>query len=63
MGAEKIRGKDKHAEEDETEYVLTELGKKYGRYVDTGRRREDGSKIFEIRWHPSVIDLLKKKIN
>ena len=40
-------------------WELTEAGKEYAIYVDTGRKHSDGAPVRNIQWYESVVDLLK----
>ncbi len=41
-------------------YELTNAGKKYAIYVDTGKRHKtDGSPVRQIKWYASVVEVLK----
>jgi len=41
-------------------YELTNAGKKYAIYVDTGKRHKtDGSPVRQIKWYSLVVDVLK----
>ena len=41
-------------------YELTDAGKKYAIYVDTGKRHKtDGSPVRQIKWYASVVEVLK----
>jgi phage regulator Rha-like protein len=40
-------------------YSLTDTGLKHGLYLDTGKKRSDGTPVRQIKWYSSVIDLLK----
>ena len=40
-------------------WELTESGKEYAIYVDTGRKHSDGAPVRNIQWYESVVDLLK----
>jgi len=39
-------------------YELTEEGKHFGEYTDTGKRYTDGTPIRQIKWNASVIDTI-----
>ncbi len=41
-------------------YELTDAGKKYAIYVDTGKRHKiDGSPFRQIKWYSLVVEVLK----
>lgn len=40
------------------EWVPTELGRPYARIFDTMKRHSDGAAIPQVKWQPSVIDIL-----
>ncbi len=40
-------------------WELTEKGKKYGIYLDTGKKHSDGTPVRNIQWYESVINLPK----
>jgi hypothetical protein len=40
-------------------YELTDSGLKHGIYMDTGKKHSDGTPIRQIKWHTSVVDVLK----
>ena len=40
-------------------WELTEKGKKYGIYLDTGKKHSDGTPVRSIQWYESVINLPK----
>jgi len=45
-------------------YELTEMGKKHGIYIDTGKKHKtDGSPIRQIKWYNSIIEILKTDAN
>lgn len=39
-------------------YELTEKGKQYGQYVDTGLKHSDGSPRKQIKWFSTILDVL-----
>jgi len=38
-------------------YELTDKGKSYGRYLDTGKRHSNGQPVRAVKWIESVVDL------
>lgn len=40
-------------------YVLTDEGKRYGSYFDTGKKHGDGTPVKQIKWYTSVVDVLR----
>jgi prophage antirepressor-like protein len=40
-------------------YELTDDGKKYGTYLDTGKQHVNGTPIRQIKWRESVLEVLK----
>jgi len=45
-------------------YELTDAGKKYAVYVDTGKRHKtDGSPVRQIKWYASVVEVLKAHLD
>ena len=44
-------------------WKLTESGKKYGIYLDTGKKHSSGAPVNQIKWHESVVPEIQKEIN
>lgn len=42
-------------------YELTEMGKAFGVYVDTGKKHGDGSPVRQIKWRASVVEFLNQR--
>lgn len=40
-------------------WALTEFGKTYGRYLDVGKARQDGTPIQQIRWRTKTVEILQ----
>lgn len=44
-------------------HELTEAGKAFGEYLDTGKKHTDGTPIRQIKWNASVIDVINADHN
>jgi prophage antirepressor-like protein len=42
-------------------YELSEMGRAFGVYVDTGKKHGDGSPVRQIKWRASVVEFLNQR--
>jgi hypothetical protein len=40
---------------------LTEMGRAFGVYVDTSKKKGDGSPVRQIKWRASVVEFLNQR--
>ena len=49
-------------QKDRQQWELTDEGKRFGIYQDTGKKQKDGTPIRQIKWNSLVVDSLKQRV-